>query len=436
MKMGFSFSTTHISLRRRIWIAISLVSLIPAIVILNHFFGVAISAYAAPILIFLIILGWWIIVEISISIHKIHSKSKKALKSIGEDSPLVSDEVQSLEQVINLLSNKVKTGFEDLREFGHKTEQLNREVSKKVLILSTILQANDLYSKDTPAEEVIQFLVYHLKNLLAMKVAFCSLQSHVSADLRMVSALGVDSKKIEEIVQEGDQNISQIKKMAVVDEQNRRSSHIKWAEKIGVKNLIIFPVISKGVTIGVVGVGTNLSNFSFKKDDIEVLNLFSQNVTLIWEYEKVSSRVEELEMIDDLTGLYNRKTIEKRLTEEIRRGVAYQRPCGFVGVKVKNYQNLKEEVGDIEAEKAIKKVAKVVKSSIRPIDVGGRIFSDTLGAILIEKNKRKSQELCELLKKNLKKNIDDKVKLDFCVAESPVDGVTAEEILLFVQSQI
>ncbi|MFO8052981.1 MAG: diguanylate cyclase [Candidatus Omnitrophota bacterium] len=433
--MGIKFSTTHLSLRRRIWIAVSLVSVIPAVVALNYFFGYYVSSIATAILILLIVLGWWIIIEISRSIYKVHNQSRKTLQNMGEDLPTMPDEVQSLEEVINLLSSKVKTGFEELREFGHKTEQLNREVSKKVLILSTILQANDLYSKDTPAEEVVQFLTYHLKNLLVMKVAFCLLQSHYSDNLRVVSALGIDYKKIEEALAERKNTIENIKKMVVVDKQNKAPLHLKWGQDLDIKNLILFPVVSKGVTIGLVGIGTNRKDFIFQKDDIDVLNLFSQNVTLIWEYERVSSKVEELEMFDDLTGLYNLKMVKKRLNEEIRRGVVYQRPCGFVAVKIKNYIDLQKEFGTIEAERAIKKTSKTIKSVIRPIDVGGRISSDTLAVILVEKNRRQSQKLSDILKESLEKSCSDKVKLDFCVAESPINGVTAEEILSFVQSK-
>ncbi|MCF7873511.1 MAG: diguanylate cyclase [Candidatus Omnitrophica bacterium] len=433
--MKINFSATHLSLRRRIWIAVSLVSIIPAVVILNYFFGYYVSSIATLILIFIIILGWWVIIEISRSIHKIHNQSRRTLRTIGEDAPTMPDEVQSLEEIINLLSSKVKTGFEELREFGHKTEQLNREVSKKVLILSTILQANDLYSKDTPAEEVVQFLTYHLKNLLVMRIAFCLLYSHYSDNLRVVSALGIDYKKIEDALTERENTIENIKKMVIVDKQNRAPLHLKWAQDLDIKNLMLFPVVSKGITIGLVGIGNNREDFAFQKDDTDVLNLFSQNVTLIWEYERVSSKVEELEMFDDLTGLYNIKMVKKRLNEEIRRGVVYQRPCGLVAVKIKNYEDFQKEFGTIEAEKAIKKVAKTIKSTIRPIDAGGRISSDALAVILIEKNRRQSQQVSDLLKENLEKNCSDKVKLDFCVAESPINGVTAEEILSFVHSK-
>lgn len=434
--MQVKFSKTYLTLRRRIWIAVSLVSVIPAVVLLNHFFSeYIINFYAYLILIILVILGWWVIIEILASIHKIHSQSKKTLETIGEKAPLVADEVQSLEQIINLLSNKVKSGFEDLREFGAKTEELNREVSKKVLVLSTILQANHLYSKDTPAEEVVQFLVYHLKNLLAMDVVFCALQSHSHDKLRVISALGRDSGEIERLLAEK-KNISQIKKAVIVDSQNRLAVCTEWSEAIGVNNLMVAPVASKGTTIGVVGAGNKLKDFTFQKEDSEVLSLFSQNITLIWEYERVSSKVEELEIFDNLTGLYNAKMFKKRLSEEIRRATVYQRPCGFIAVKIKNYKEFQEKNEAIEAEKAVKKAAKIVKENIRPIDVGGRIFSDTLAAILIEQNKRQSQAFCDLLKEKLKESCEAKVELNLCVAESPVDGATAEEILSFAQSQI
>jgi len=57
---------------------------------------------------------------------------------MGEETPTIPDEVESLEKMIGVLSDKVKSGFEQLRDFTRMTEDLNKEVSRTVLILSTI----------------------------------------------------------------------------------------------------------------------------------------------------------------------------------------------------------------------------------------------------------------------------------------------------------
>lgn len=67
--------------------------------------------------------------------------------------------------------------------------------------------------------------------------------------------------------------------------------------------------------------------------------------------------------------------------------------------------------------------------------MGGRISPDALGAILIEKNKRQSQEIASSLDSLLKKGCSEEIELLFSVAESPIDGISATELLSFVRKQ-
>lgn len=428
-------SISNLSLKRKIWVAVSLISLIPLIILLHYFSGYYITSLAIIILGLLVFLGWWVIFEVFSSISRVYVHSRAALKDIGEEAPPISDEVQSLDTIINLLSDKVKGGFEQLKDFTQKTEELNQEVTKKVLILSTILQANDLFSKDTPAEEVIKFLSHHLKQLLEADKCFCVLRENSLGHLKTVVSLGIDPLEVKSFIDKVKEDLSGMEKILILDNREKHKRYSSWAKDLGMNNIIISPIISKGEIIGVVGIGNNKDRFFFREDDVNVVNLFSQNVALIWEHEQLSSKIEELEIIDYLTGLYNEKTIIRRLDEEIKRASIYQRPCGFITVTIINYENYQKEFGLIEAEKIIKKVAKIFKKEIRPIDIPGRIGPYTLGAILIESNKRKSQEIADRLSKSLAQACSDKIKLSFSVAESPINGTSAQELMEFVQTQ-
>ena len=134
-----------------------------------------------------------------------------------------------------------------------------------------------------------------------------------------------------------------------------------------------------------------------------------------------------------MTGLYNEKLIKTRLDEEIKRSTIYQRPCGFIEIEIINYDDYRSEHGVIAAEKVLKKTAKVFKSLLRPVDIAGRTGPNKLGAILIESNKRQSQETGESIKNNLTEACGPEIKLKFSVAASPIHGATAQELMAFVQ---
>lgn len=109
--MKAKVSLINLSLRRRIYIALALVSLLPLIVLFYHLSGYYISLWTTLIVAVVIVLGWWIIFEVFDTIVKIYARSRNALEDIGEKTPSVPDEVESLEKIIGLLSDRVKSCF-------------------------------------------------------------------------------------------------------------------------------------------------------------------------------------------------------------------------------------------------------------------------------------------------------------------------------------
>ncbi|MDD4954462.1 MAG: sensor domain-containing diguanylate cyclase [Candidatus Omnitrophica bacterium] len=430
------FSIQTLSLKRKIWIAISLVTVIPVIVILYHFSGLYISVPAILVALVIVLLGWWIIFEVFASIARVYTNSRKTLQNIGEDAPDVANEVQSLESVIDILSSKMRSGLEQLKDFSQKAEELNQEVSKKVLVLSTILQANDLFSKEVPSREILQFLNQRLTELLEMKISFCTLIDETSGNFQLVSYSGIDAAKAEEILSNELKNFGRTGRTLILDKENKDFPYMKFAKEFGLNTVVIMPVFSRNQQVGSLLAATNSDNFVFSKDDLSVLSLFTQNVAIIWEHKRLSHKVDELEVFDYLTGLYNEKYIEKRLDEEMVRSLSYQRPCAFLFMEISNFDDYQKNFGHIETEKLIKKTAKMFKESLRPIDIPGRFGLNRLCAILIEKNKRQSQVIANDLKKKIEDNFKGQIKLSFSVAENPIDGVTAKELILFAESHI
>lgn len=428
------FSMSNLSLKRRVFVAVALVTVIPLIMLFYYFSGYEITTTATIIASLIVILGWWVVFEVFASIIKVYMRSRAALEDIGESAPAVADEVQSLEAMISLLSDKVKSGFEQLKDFTQMTEELNKEVSRTVLILSTILQANDLFSKDAPADEVIKFIVTHLKHLLNSEICFCVLKDEITDKFEPVVALGLTSSVVSKFAHERTTELATVKERIVVDRYNRPKNYLAWAKELELKNMAMVSICSKGSVVGLILVGNDVESYSFSKDDLEVLNLFSQNVTLIWEHQRLSSKIEELEIVDYLTGLYNERLIIKRLDEEIKRSTVYQRPCGFITVKVLEYEKYTQDHGVIESEKILKKIAKTFKGTLRHIDIAGRIGTATLGAVLIESNRRRSQEVVDELKKALVELCAGKAKLAFAVAESPMHGITSKELFSFARA--
>ncbi|MBU1122165.1 MAG: diguanylate cyclase [Candidatus Omnitrophica bacterium] len=423
-------------LRRKIWISVSLVTVIPIIILFYHFSGYYISFFSTAILGLLIALGWWIVFEVFWSIIKVTNYTRKTFERLGGEFSPLENEAKTLESIMERLSVKVKNNLEQLKMFSAKTDELNKEVSKKVFILSTISQANELVSKETANEKIVSFLVQNLKEILNLDICFCSLKENNLEEFKTISCLGVDINEVQRVIVQDLSHLSKLKKTVRIDKQNRSLMFQSLVELTGVKTLIVMPIIPRDRLEGVLGIGSNNEDFRADKECMDVLNLFTKNIALIWEHKKLSVKVKELEIFDSLTGLYNNKFIMRRLDEEIERSAVYQRPCGFMLMEISNYSQYQREFGVIEAEKLIREVANIFKSTLRPIDFIGRIDSDKIAVILIERNKRQSQQVVKDIKHKLVDKLGEKVQLSFSISETPMHGMTARELVSFAQSQI
>ncbi len=413
------------------WIAISLSTLIPLLAFLFYFSSQWVTFWTILSLPLVVFAGWAIVFKVITAIRRLTRHSTHALASIGVTAPSIIDEMQGLEAAINLLTDKVKTGFTQLKEYTEKSEKLNQEVSRKVIILSALLQANDLFAKDTPAEEIVKFLTHHLKQLLGLELCFCALRIGPGQALKLLSCLSADPERIERFIREKGSDLLHIRKTIVLDADNRHDFYASLSQELQTNNVALTPIALKANVVGMVGIGNNLKDFRFSKDDFDVLSLFSHILTLIWEHEQLSSKIQSLEVVDYLTGLYNQRMFIERLDEEIRRAIAYQRPCGFISLTISNYEHYQKTSGLIEAEKILKEVSTIFKESLKSIDIAGRIGPNALGAILIETNKRQSKKIAEELRQKLVKMFGGKLEFCFSVAESPVDGTSSGQLMDF-----
>jgi diguanylate cyclase (GGDEF)-like protein len=136
-----------------------------------------------------------------------------------------------------------------------------------------------------------------------------------------------------------------------------------------------------------------------------------------------------------LTGLYNETYIRQRLDEEIKRAIVYQRPCALALFIVEGLNQMKNRRGPQEAEQALKKVARVIQESVTEIDRVGRLNGDRFAVVLPERNKRQAMELFEEIRRRVEfvfaqlSDPADRLSVYGSVAENPLDGVTAEDLL-------
>ena len=437
-------SLNRMSLKGRLFVAFMFSTFFPVAIFFQYSVnGYNISLLALSAIVLVIFVGWWFIFEVFSSVIRIHNKTQDALRHIEERGQPqnigIKNEVERLDVVFNMLSSKVKESVEELKEVNLKTEELNRAINQKVKILSSILDANVLFSKSVPSTEILQFLTERLKEIIQAKVVV-SFFGIREGDERLRFYYGINERLVETLLSSDNINkLTEIKSIVVVDNEHKSNKFSFIVSECGIKNFIINPVYLKESIVGVIVVGNNIDDFSFPDDIGDIFNLFSYNMSIIWERQMLYRRVEDLEINDPLTGLYNKSFFINRLDEEIKRSTIYQRPCGLVVIRIDNCKDYKQKLGFIELEKILKKCVQIFKEDLRPIDILGRIEEDTFGVIVIERNRRQSNYVGSRLKEALYNFFEETLSfapvINVAVAESPIDGANADKLLECVQQQ-
>jgi len=106
----------------------------------------------------------------------------------------------------------------------------------------------------------------------------------------------------------------------------------------------------------------------------------------------------ELAARDSLTGLYNRRTFDYRLADEIRRARRYNRPLVLIMIDIDHFKNYNDQHGHVHGDRVLQDLAKVLVNSVRATDFVARYGGEEFAIILPETNKTSSMSAAEKIR--------------------------------------
>ncbi len=155
------------------------------------------------------------------------------------------------------------------------------------------------------------------------------------------------------------------------------------------------------------------------------------------EIRELLERIEALSITDDITGLYNKKYLGERLSEEIKRAITYQRPCSLAIFAIDDFKSYNQTQGEKAGDLVLKEVANLIRTHTTDIDRVAHSGGGRFGVILPEKNKREALLFAEEVKKRVERHRfrheetqpGGRLTISGGVAANPIDGTAGEEIL-------
>jgi len=150
--------------------------------------------------------------------------------------------------------------------------------------------------------------------------------------------------------------------------------------------------------------------------------------------ERLRQQNEELERLstsDSLTGLYNRRYLTQRLSEELVRSYRHKGSFSVLMADVDEFKKYNDAFGHPAGDEVLKKVAGILLNSTRSEDCTARYGGEEFAVLLTGTSGDVASEVAERIRARVEAQqfAGRKITLSIGFAEFPADGQTAEEVI-------
>jgi diguanylate cyclase (GGDEF)-like protein len=152
---------------------------------------------------------------------------------------------------------------------------------------------------------------------------------------------------------------------------------------------------------------------------------------------EANEKLKELVDIDDLTGLFNMRSLYARLDYEIARGKRYNRTVCVVMMDMDKFKSVNDGHDHLFGSFVLSEVGKLIKNSIRNVDIAARYGGDEFLIVLTEIDRQGAYIFCERLRARIEayhfKNGPDQMRLTssigFAITNSKEPDIDSRQLV-------
>ena len=137
------------------------------------------------------------------------------------------------------------------------------------------------------------------------------------------------------------------------------------------KRLLIIPLYIEKTLLGIL-VLKEPHRGEFFEEDIFEANRISQHMASAIRNCEMYQEIENLSITDGLTGLYNYRYFQSRLSEELKRVKRSKRQCSIVLMDIDHFKKINDAHGHTEGNRVLVEFVNLIKIGLRGFDIAAR----------------------------------------------------------------
>lgn len=164
------------------------------------------------------------------------------------------------------------------------------------------------------------------------------------------------------------------------------------------------PIVIGDRSIGVMNFADRASGLAFDKSSLEMFQAIAPQLAVAIDRASLKEKAgefEQLSVTDALTGLLNRRYIEERLMEEIKRSNRHGYPMSFMMLDVDDFKSYNDRFGHPAGDEALKIVGHVVRETLRGADVAARFGGEEFAILLPQTTIEEAMTIAQRIRYNI-----------------------------------
>jgi len=168
---------------------------------------------------------------------------------------------------------------------------------------------------------------------------------------------------------------------------------------------------------------------------IELLKVLGNQAAASLANAKFHAEIERMAITDGLTGLFNHRNFQEKLTAEFRRLERFSASLSLLLIDIDFFKKINDSYGHPAGDEVLREVSRIIRETIRSVDIPARYGGEEFAALLPGTNHEGALKMAERLRESIEKTnfpIEGKklrVSVSIGAATSPHDAAAKEELV-------
>ena len=270
-----------------------------------------------------------------------------------------------------------------------------RELKRTVEELAAFNEIGKTLTSTLDIREVLKMIMQKVSELLQPENWSLLLVDEESQELYFEAAVGQGAEKIRDlrikigegiagwVAREGEPVL-----VSDVQQDPRFASRFDQVSQFETTSVLAVPLRSKDRTLGVIELINSRSRgedgSAFSEKDVRTLASIADYAAIALENARNFQRLQELTIVDDHTGLFNSRHLQRQLESELVRARRFGHPVSVVFMDLDHFKSVNDTHGHQRGSALLREAGQLLVQQLRTVDIPVRYGGDEFVVLLPE----------------------------------------------------